>query len=147
MQRWIITGILGLGIILSARFSWSVFREPPLTEPQAISTGATHAVVDLLRAPGGFTADLDGAECVLPRPAQRYVVAALRDGAVSVGWSADPSHEPDEVLTFASGCVRVAAYADRHRPGIIVVYASRGWTAESPRQTLTIRTGTPESLP
>ena len=75
------------------------------------------------------------------------LVAQLRDSTAVVGWAPQPEQEPEDLLTFASGCVCGAAYADRHRPGIVVVYASRGWTAEAPRQTLTVRTGRPGSLP
>lgn len=140
MRGWLIGGALLAGLAAAGWFSWSVFRTPPLSEAQAIDAGPFRAVIDLLTRPAHATATLDGNAADLLDLPQRFLIAECRQGTVTAGWGAQPEATPEAPLVIATGMTRVNAYVDRHRPGVVVVEAWRGWTPEAGQHVLTIHT-------
>jgi hypothetical protein len=138
MSRGVLLAALLVSGAVAGWFSWSVFRTPTLTEPQAIASSPYRVVLDCLRVPNSVSAQLNGVPVEVPGSATRFLVGELRQGAVVAGWVASPEDHPQEVVTVGSGATSLIGYCDRHREGVLVIEALNGWNRDHGTSSLTI---------
>ncbi len=112
---------------------------PGPTRPEVLpGSDATRKVFDLLQAPTAAQVGPVGALRDLPGTPQRYLIARLVQGRLTLGWSAEPSSAPDETLTFDAPGLRLEAYVDLHADDRAVVEVWKGYTPDGGRLTFEI---------
>ena len=120
--------------LLALILHWSA--DPGPTAPLVLPGGtATHRVFDLLRAPAG--AQIEGRE--LPGTPQRYLLASLSQGKLTVAWLTDPTAAPETAIDLPAKGMLIEAYLDRHSAGWAVVEVWKDYTPVAGRQVFEIR--------
>ncbi len=139
MTRTPVIAVLLAGIAAAGWFSWSVFRTPALTEPQAVESGPYRVVLDCLRPPRQISAELNGQAIEVPGVPTQFLVGEFRQGSVVAGWVHEPSAHPTEIVIIGTGATSLIGYCDRHNNGALVVEAVTDWTRKQGAPRLTIQ--------
>lgn len=120
-----------MGLALAGWFCWITFRPIPLTEPQLVASTTTHDVINVYKIPKQIVATHDGRKIEIPGKPAQFLIANIRDGKLAVGWGNKVDDKPVDVVELGDQCNNVESFADRSRPGILIIKGNRGFSGDA----------------